>query len=272
MGVNRDYPKVMTMIDYSKVDFSKILTRYDVNKQVVETPEQAAEKMMPKDPLMKAVAEAVLFKKLKEIMPAMQAAMAKYKPDEVINEGLVPGIDAVGVLYNDHVYYLPDMMVAAKVMEIGIKMAEKEMGGARETKATVIMHAAEGDPHDIGKNIAAAMMKAAGYNVIDMGRDVPVATVIAEVEKVKPLFFSGTALMTTTMSAFPAEAALLKEKNLNIPLMGCGGAVNREYATSYDLGIYSAKANQTALIAQKIIDGYDWKKINEEWDNIVGGA
>ena len=105
-----------------------------------------------------------------------------------------------------------------------------------------------------------------------MGRDVPVATVIAEVEKVKPLFFSGTALMTTTMSAFPAEAALLKEKNLNIPLMGCGGAVNREYATSYDLGIYSAKANQTALIAQKIIDGYDWKKINEEWDNIVGGA
>ncbi|MBQ2486527.1 MAG: cobalamin-dependent protein [Candidatus Methanomethylophilus sp.] len=260
------------MIDYSKVDFSKILTRYDVKKQVVETPEQVAAKMMPKDPLMKAVAEAVLYKKLKDIMPAMQAAMAKNKPDAVINEGLVPGIEAVGTLYNDHVYYLPDMMVAAKVMEIGIKMAEKEMGGARETKATVIMHAAEGDPHDIGKNIAAAMMKAAGYNVIDMGRDVPVATVIAKVEEVKPLFFSGTALMTTTMSAFPAEAALLKEKNLNIPLMGCGGAVNREYATSYDLGIYSAKANQTALIAQKIIDGYDWKKINEEWDNIVGGA
>jgi methanol corrinoid protein len=260
------------MIDYSKVDFSKILTRYDVNKQVVETPEQAAEKMLPKDPLMRTVAECVLFKKLKEIMPAMQAAMAKSAPADVINEGLVPGIEAVGKLYNDHVYYLPDMMVAAKVMEMGIKMAEAKMGGARETKATVIMHAAEGDPHDIGKNIAAAMMKAAGYNVIDLGRDVPVQVAVDKVKEIKPLFISGTALMTTTMSAFPAEAKLMKEAGLNIPLMGCGGAVNREYATSYELGIHSDKANHTAPIAQKLIDGYDWKRINEEWDSIVGGA
>ena len=134
------------------------------------------------------------------------------------------------------------------------------------------MHAAEGDPHDIGKNIAAAMMKAAGYNVIDLGRDVPVQVAVDKVKEIKPLFISGTALMTTTMSAFPAEAKLMKEAGLNIPLMGCGGAVNREYATSYELGIHSDKANHTAPIAQKLIDGYDWKRINEEWDSIVGGA
>ena len=237
------------MIDYSKADFSKILTRYDVKMQVVETPEKAAEKMLPKDPLMRTVAECVLFKNLKEIMPAMNAAMAKSAPADVINGGLVPGIEAVG-----------------------IKMAEAKMGGARETKATVIMHAAEGDPHDIGKNIAAAMMKAAGYNVIDLGRDVPVQVAVDKVKEIKPLFISGTALMTTTMSAFPAEAKLMKEAGLNIPLMGCGGAVNREYATSYELGIHSDKANHTAPIAQKLIDGYDWKRINEEWDSIVGGA
>ena len=260
------------MIDYSKVDFSKILTRYDVKMQVVETPEKAAEKMLPKDPLMRTVAECVLYKNLKEIMPAMNAAMAKSAPADVINGGLVPGIEAVGKLYNDHVYYLPDMMVAAKVMEVGIKMAEAKMGGSRETKATVIMHAAEGDPHDIGKNIAAAMMKAAGYNVVDLGRDVPVQVAVDKVKEIKPLFISGTALMTTTMSAFPAEAKLMKEAGLNIPLMGCGGAVNREYATSYELGIHSDKANHTAPIAQKLLDGYDWKRINEEWDSIVGGA
>ena len=145
------------MIDYSMVDFSKILTRYDVKTQVVETPEEAAAKMIPSEPLFKAVAEAVLYKNLKDITPAMQAAMGKYSPTQVINDGLVPGIDAVGKLYNDHVYYLPDMMVAAKVMEIGIKLAEAKMGGSRETKATVVIHAAEGDPHDIGKNIAAAI-------------------------------------------------------------------------------------------------------------------
>ncbi|MCQ2085488.1 MAG: cobalamin-dependent protein, partial [archaeon] len=204
------------MIDYSMVDFTKVLTRYDVKTQVTETPEQAAAKMLPTDAALKAVAECVLFKKVKEIAPAMMEAMKSYKPAEVINGGLVPGIDAVGKLYADHVYYLPDMMVAAKVMEMGIKLAEKAMGGARDTKATVIMHAAEGDPHDIGKNIAAAMMKAAGYNVIDLGRDVPVTVAVDAVKKEKPLFISGTARMTTTMSAFPAEAKLIKEAGLNI--------------------------------------------------------
>ena len=259
------------IVSYEGADFSKILTRYDVQTQVVETPEQAAEKMLPKDPLMRAVAEAVLFKKVKEVMPAMMAAMKSNPPAKVINDGLVPGIDAVGKLYADHVYYLPDMMVAAKVMEIGIQLAEKAMGGARETKADVVMHAAEGDPHDIGKNIAAAMMKAAGYNVIDMGRDVPVKDAVAKVIEVKPLFMSGTALMTTTMSAFPEEAKRIKEAGLNIPLMGCGGAVNREFSNSYDLGIYSDKANQTPMIAEKLLAGYDWKKVREEWDSIIQG-
>ena len=104
-----------------------------------------------------------------------------------------------------------------------------------------------------------------------MGRDVPVADFIAKVEETKPLFASGTALMTTTMSAFPTEAKILLEKGINIPLMGCGGAVNREYANSYNLGIYSEKAPQTPLIADKIRQGYTWKQIREEWDEIVGG-
>jgi len=133
------------------------------------------------------------------------------------------------------------------------------------------MHAAEGDPHDIGKNIAAVMVRSSGYDVIDMGRDVPIVDFVAKVEEVKPLFASGTALMTTTMSAFPTEAKMLMDKGNNIPLMGCGGAVNREYANSYDLGIYSEKAPQTPLIAEKIREGYDWKRIREEWDSIVGG-
>jgi len=82
---------------------------------------------------------------------------------------------------------------------------------------------------------------------------------------------SGTALMTTTMSAFPEEAKQMKAAGLKMPLMGCGGAVNREYANGYDLGIFCDKAPHTPLIAQKLVDGYDWKKVREEWDNIVGG-
>jgi methanol corrinoid protein len=78
--------------------------------------------------------------------------------------------------------------------------------------------------------------------------------------------------MTTTMSAFPAIAAKLVAKGIKIPFMSAGGAVNREFSEGFELGIYSEKAAQTPPIADKIIGGYDWKKVKAEWDNIVRGV
>ncbi|MDY5679615.1 MAG: cobalamin-dependent protein [Candidatus Methanomethylophilaceae archaeon] len=258
------------MIDYKGVDFGTILRRYDIEAQNETSPEAVAKKMLPADPVLKEVAETVLYMKFKDVGPATTKALQTHKPLDIINKGLVVGMECVAKLYAEHIYYLPEIMMAAKTMEIGIAIAEKQIPGGRETKGTVVMHAAEGDPHDIGKNIAAVMMRSSGYNVIDMGRDVPVVDAIAKCVEVKPLFISGTALMTTTMTAFPAVAKGLQENGLNIPMMGCGGAVNRDFANSYDLGIYSEKAPQTPVLAQKMLEGYDWKKIREEWDNIVG--
>ena len=258
------------MIDYKGVDFAKILRRYDVEAQNEDSPETIAKKMLPSDPVLKAVAETVLYMKFKDVGPATAKALETHKALDIINNGLVVGMECVAKLYAEHIYYLPEIMMAAKTMEIGIALAEKQIPGGRETKGTVVMHAAEGDPHDIGKNIAAVMMRSSGYDVIDMGRDVPVVDAVAKCVEVKPLFISGTALMTTTMTAFPAVAQGLIDNGLNIPMMGCGGAVNRDYANSYDLGIYSEKAPQTPILAQKMLEGYDWKQIREEWDNIVG--
>jgi methanol corrinoid protein len=132
------------------------------------------------------------------------------------------------------------------------------------------MHAAEGDPHDIGKNIAAVMLRSSGYSVIDMGKDVAVTDVVAKVEEVKPMLVTGTALMTTTMTAFPRAAEILVKDGYKMPFMAAGGAVNRDFAESFELGIYSEKAPQTPPIADKIVEGYDWKRIREEWDEITG--
>ena len=258
------------MLDGKGIDFSKILKRYDVDLEVNDSPEELAKKLLPKDEVFGKVAEEVMFKRFKTVGPVVAEALKSRDPLDVINNGLVAGMEIVAKLYAEHVYYLPEIMMAAKTMEIGIALAEKQIPGGRETKGLVVMHAAEGDPHDIGKNIAAVMMRSSGYNVIDMGRDVPVVDAIAKCVEVKPLFISGTALMTTTMTAFPAVAKGLVEAGLNIPFMGCGGAVNRDYANSYDLGIYSEKAPQTPILAQKMLEGYDWKQIREEWDNIVG--
>ena len=259
------------MLSREGADFTKVLKRYDIDMQVTLTPEEMAEKMLPTDPVFRKVADQVLHMQFKTVGPTVMEALKERDPLDIINNGLVAGMECVAKLYAEHVYFLPEIMMAAKTMEIGIAIAEKQVPGGRESKGSVVMHAAEGDPHDIGKNIAAVMVRSSGYDVIDMGRDVPIVDFVAKVEEVKPLFASGTALMTTTMSAFPTEAKMLMDKGINIPLMGCGGAVNREYANSYDLGIYSEKAPQTPLIAEKIRQGYDWKRIREEWDSIVGG-
>ncbi len=200
--------------------------------------------MLPTDPVLKEVASAVLYMKFKEIGAVVTNALKTVAPLDVINKGLVAGMEIVGVLYAQHVYYLPEIMMAAKVM---------------------------GDPHDIGKNIAAVMMRSSGFTVVDMGKDVAVTDLVAKVEEVKPFLVTGTALMTTTMSAFPRAAKILEEKGINIPFMAAGGAVNRDFAESFDLGIYSEKAPQTPPIADKILEGYDWKQIREHWDEIVGG-
>lgn len=261
------------MLSSKGVDYSKILRRYDVDLQAEVTPEELAKKMLPSDPVFKKVAEEVLYMRLKTVGPAVNDALKTKSPLDVINNGLVAGMEIVSSLYSQHVYYLPEIMLAAKTMEIGIALAEKQLeGGKMKMKADVIMHTAEGDVHDIGKNIAVIMTRAAGFEVHDMGKDVPVDDVVAKTKEIKPLFVSGTALMTTTMSAFPRIAAKFKENKIEVPLMGCGGAVNREYANSYDLGIYSDKAAQTPPIAEKLLAGYDWKKVRAEWDQIVGGG
>jgi len=260
------------MLSIKGVDFGTILRRYDVEAENQNTPESVAKKMLPSDAVFKACAEDVLYMRFKDIGKTVTEALKTKKPLDVINEGLVKGMEIVSVLYAQNIYYLPEIMLAAKTMEIGIALAEKKIDGGRKTKGVAVMHAAEGDPHDIGKNIAVVMMRAAGYTVVDLGRDVPVDDVVASVVKEKPMLVTGTALMTTTMSAFPAIAAKMAAKGIKTPFMSAGGAVNREYSESFDLGIYSEKAPQTPPIADKILAGYDWKKVRAEWDNIVGGA
>ena len=259
------------MVD-TKIDYTMILRRYDAEAENNDSPEAIAAKMLPTDAALKEVASAVLYMKFEEVGPAVTAALQVHEPLDIINKGLVAGMEIVSLLYAQHVYYLPEIMMAAKVMEVGIAIAEKQVPGGRATKGKMVMHAAEGDPHDIGKNIAAVMMRAAGYTVVDLGKDVPVDDVIASVKEEKPFMVSGTALMTTTMTAMKDGAAILEKEGINIPYMAAGGAVNRDFAESFNLGIYSAKAPMTPLIAEKVLAGYDWKKVREEWDSIVGGA
>lgn len=259
------------MLDYRGIDFDMVLKRYDIDLENLELPENIIVKMLPTNPLLKDIARSVTNIRFKDVTPAvMRALQMRMSPLQIINDGLARGMEIVSTLYAKKLYHLPEIMMAARIMEIGISLAEKRIPGGRETKGTVVMHAAEGDPHDIGKNIAAVMLRSSGYKVIDLGKDVSVYEVVRIVSEVKPMMVSGTALMTTTMAAFPRAAEQLRKNGIDIPYMVAGGAVNRDFAESFDGGIYSARAPNTPPIADRIREGCDWKTIRSEWDEITG--
>ena len=259
------------MIDISNVNYDLVFRRYDILVEAKEKPEDIAAKILPKDPLLKKVAEDVVFMKYKDVEADVKTALGKFSPEELVEKGLLKGMDVVSELYGRGIYYLPHVMVAADAFDRGIKLAEKSMKGDRVMKGNVVMMVAEGDPHDIGKNIAAVMLRSNGYGVTDMGRDVPVDDVVKTVLETKPQLVTGTALMTTTMSAFPKVAQRLVENGMEIPFICAGGAVNRSFVESYPLGIYAAAAAQGPGIANKAIEGWDWKKIRSKWDDITSG-
>ena len=258
------------MLDYSCVDTDAIFRRYDIERENTDLPANIIARMLPAENLLKAVATSVVYMRFKEVGPSVMTALQMRVPAEtIINDGLVAGMEIVSYLYARGIYFLPEVMMAAKSMEIGLSIAEKQITGERDSKGKVIMHSAEGDPHDIGKNIAGVMLKSAGYTVIDMGKDVPVEDVVRRTMEVRPLMVTGTALMTTTMSAFPKAAALMREKGIDIPYMVAGGAVNREFAESFDGGIYSKRALQTPPLVERAREGYGWEDIRNEWDDIT---
>ncbi|HOQ26734.1 MAG TPA: B12-binding domain-containing protein [Methanomassiliicoccaceae archaeon] len=260
------------MLDFDNMNSDALLKRYDIVAESKEKPETIAEKHLPKDPLLRKVAEDVLYMKYKTIEESVTAALKENTPEDVIEKGLLKGMDAVSDLYGRGIYYLPHVMVSADAMDRGIKLAEKALGSERKTKGDIVMHAAEGDPHDIGKNIAAVLLKSNGYNIIDMGKDVAVDDVVKTVVDVKPLAVTGTALMTTTMSAFPRVAEKLKENGMDLPFICAGGAVNREYVESFPMGIYAQKAANGPGLVGKALDGWDWKKIRDKWDEILASS
>lgn len=257
------------MLDLKNVNYDRVLRRYDIQMESKESPEELAARMVPKDPNLRKVVEDVVFMRSRNVTEDVSAALKDYSPEEVIEQGLIRGMDVVGELYGRGIYYLPHIMMAAEVMDKGVKICEIQMKGVRETKGKVVMHVAEGDPHDIGKNIAAVLLKSNGYTVVDMGRDVAIGDVITTVENERPAILTGTALMTTTMSAFPKISERLRERGINIPFICAGGAVNRAYVESYPMGVYAAKAIQGPALANKTMEGYDWRKLRENWDKLT---
>lgn len=183
-----------------------------------------------------------------------QLIAAEAKPAYLLNEILIPAIRKVGELFEKQIYFLPQLMLSAKAMQASCEILEpllKASGAA--AKGTVIVATVKGDIHDIGKNIVALMLRNNGFDVIDLGKDVPAEDIITAAKKHKADLILLSALMTTTMTEMPKVIELASVEKLPVKFMVGGAVVDKSYADEIKADGYSKDAAQAVELATKLL-------------------
>jgi 5-methyltetrahydrofolate--homocysteine methyltransferase len=172
---------------------------------------------------------------------------------EVVDQIMIPAIVHVGDLYEKKVYFLPQLMAAAETMKKALAYLEPRLKKtAAAGKGKIIMATVKGDIHDIGKNIVALLLRNYGYDVIDLGKDVPYQTIIDAMKKENPDVVGLSALMTTTMVNMKELIDLTRIKGIKTDFLIGGAVVTEAYARS--IGASFAKDGVEAVrVVEKLI-------------------
>lgn len=175
----------------------------------------------------------------------------------VINEELVPALDIVGKGFEKGTVFLPQLLMSAEAAKAGFEAIKEHMesqGSVQEKKATIVIATVKGDIHDIGKNIVKVLLENYGYDVIDLGKDVPPEVVVdTVVEKHAPLC-GLSALMTTTVVSMEETIEKLRQKAPWCKVMVGGAVLTQEYADMIGADFYGKDAMQSVHYAEELLN------------------
>ena len=178
----------------------------------------------------------------------------------VINQGFSAGIQEVGALFDAKKLFLPHMMAAANVMTAGMDILvpeiEKRGGSVGEGLGKFVICTIEGDIHSIGKDIVAIMLKVAGFDVINLGRDVPLKDIVSACKEENPKAVGTSALMTSTMVNQKTLEELMKEEGIRDKIVtNVGGApTTQQWADEIGADVYSENAADCVAKMMKVLE------------------
>jgi len=177
------------------------------------------------------------------------------EPASLLNEVLLPAINDVGELFDKGKYFLPQLIGSAEAMKNSIEILEPLL--LKEADAsdmpTVVIATVEGDIHDIGKNLVALMLKNYGFQVIDLGKDVPKEEIIRAAKENHAQIIALSALMTTTMQRMKEVVAYAREQNVSAKIMIGGAVITQDYADEIGADGYSADAAEAVRLAKRLV-------------------
>src|SRR5436190_6717163 len=179
------------------------------------------------------------------------------EPERMLYDALIPSLEEVGARFERGDYFVPEMLIAARAMQGALDILRPLLAETGATTAgKFLMGTVKGDVHDIGKNLCNIMLEGAGFEVIDLGVNVPPERFVEEIEKGKPDIVGFSAFLTTTMPMFKANINALEKSGLrNQVIVMVGGApVTQEYADAVGADGYSADASSAVKKAKELLE------------------
>jgi len=179
-------------------------------------------------------------------------------PLDAINQGFVPGLNAVGEQFEQGEMFLPDLVLAGEAMKAATTVltpAIQKLGGARHTLGKVVLGTVQGDIHEIGKTLVATMLSASGFEVVDLGVDVPFETFARKAKELQADIVGVSALLTTTMTGQKNVVAALEQHGLRprVKIIVGGAPVTQSWADEIGADGYGKDALAAVVLAKSLV-------------------
>jgi 5-methyltetrahydrofolate--homocysteine methyltransferase len=204
---------------------------------------------------LKALAEAVIKGDQNAAVEITKTALQEdTTPKEILDEGLIAGMDIVGARFKKNEVYIPEVLIAARAMKMAMEILEPELIKAGvEPVGRLLIGTVQGDLHDIGKNLVAMMLKGAGFDVIDLGVDVKPEKFVEQVKTSKAQLIGMSALLTTTMPGMEKTIKVLKDAGVPVKVMIGGAPVTQDYASKIGADGYAPDAASAVDLAKSLV-------------------
>ena len=209
------------------------------------------------DPILEALHEGILDGDQEVVATNVQAALAAGIPAAtILTEGLIAAMREVGELFEEGEYFVPEMLIAARAMKGGLKLLKPHLVAADVQPAgKIVAGTVQGDLHDIGKNLVCMMLEGAGFEIIDLGTDVPPEKFVAAVQREQADIIAMSALLTTTMPNMAHVISALETADLrqSVKVIIGGAPITQTFADSIGADGYAPDASRATTLAKSLM-------------------
>jgi Methionine synthase I, cobalamin-binding domain len=244
--------QVLSNIDKDGKDY---ISKYGVKNSEKVTNEEENNGTKEKD-----LKQIIIDGMEEEAIQATEELLKTTDPIEIVNSYVIPALDTVGDEYEAEDIFLPQLIQSAETVKKSFEVIKKSIlakGEKSIEKGRIVLATVKGDIHDIGKNIVKVLLENYGFDVIDLGKDVPIEKVVEVVKENNIKLVGLSALMTTTVANMKKTIEALRENNLDCKVFVGGAVLNESYAEMIGADFYARDARESVKIAEEIFSEYN---------------